>query len=181
MVDYNWPGGYLQTFTDGEEDKDNKVKVIVIVHPTLIIEGELWSFEIKFGELGGILSMVTIKVQNFIGKSATKNRMEHTLNCSRKSLVILVSIFYFRNAMDVGQNRVHQNQHTTKPRSEVDEESTVYRGYTNPNVQSRSFKILQESLNYSEAPQGNNIELQDTRGFGLSYRLLKLVLLNTPK
>jgi hypothetical protein len=49
--------------------------------------------------------------------------------------------------------------------SEVDEESTVYRGYTNPNVQSRSFKILQESLNYSEAPQGNNIELQDTRGF----------------
>jgi hypothetical protein len=51
---------------------------------------------------------------------------------------------------------IEGDQHTTKPRSEVDEESTVYRGYTNPNVQSRSFKILQESLNYSEAPQGNN-------------------------
>lgn len=58
-----------------------------------------------------------------------------------------------RNAMDVGQHRIRQNQHTPKPRSEVDEESTVYKGYTNPNVQSRSFKILQESLNYSEAPQ----------------------------
>lgn len=98
------------------------------------------------------------------------SKIKKNINFSRKSLVILVSIFYFRNAMDVGQNRVHQNQHTTKckPRSEVDEESTVYRGYTNPNVQSRSFKILQESLNYSEAPQGNNIELHDTRGFGFS-------------
>ena len=42
------------------------------------------------------------------------------------------------------------------------EEPTEYRGYTNPNVQSRSFKILQESLSYSEAneegivlPSGN--------------------------
>lgn len=70
--------------------------------------------------------------------------------------------------MDVGQHRIRQNQHTPKPRSEVDEESTVYKGYTNPNVQSRSFKILQESLNYSEAPQGNNIELRNTRGFGFS-------------
>ena len=96
------------------------------------------------------------------------SKIKKNIKFSRKNLVILVSIFYFRNAMDVGQNRVHQNQHTTKPRSEVDEESTVYRGYTNPNVQSRSFKILQESLNYSEAPQGNNIELQDTRGFGFS-------------
>ena len=93
MVDYKWPGGYLQTFTDGEEDKNNKVKVIVIVHPTLIIEGELWSFEIKFGELGGILSMVTIKVQNFIGKSATKNRMEHTLNCTFIHIMTCMGIF----------------------------------------------------------------------------------------
>lgn len=36
------------------------------------------------------------------------------------------------------------------------EESTEYRGYTNPNVQSRSFKILQESLSYSEANEEGN-------------------------
>ena len=49
------------------------------------------------------------------------------------------------------------------PRRDAYEEPTEYRGYTNPNVQSRSFKILQESLSYSEAheegivlPSGNN-------------------------
>ncbi|WAQ97657.1 ZASP-like protein [Mya arenaria] len=46
---------------------------------------------------------------------------------------------------DAGRIHRQQNKH------EATEESTQYRGYTNPNVQSRSFKILQESLGYSEA------------------------------
>jgi hypothetical protein len=60
----------------------------------------------------------------------------------------------FRNVVDLGQG-----DHVDAPtlptmeptQSTVEEESTAYRGYTNPNVQSRSFKILQQSLNYSEA------------------------------
>lgn len=40
--------------------------------------------------------------------------------------------------------------------TEAVEESSEYRGYTNPNVQSRSFKILQESLSYSEADEEGN-------------------------
>lgn len=54
-----------------------------------------------------------------------------------------------RNVVDVGQHNPKPQQ---KSRAEVDEEPSEYKGYTNPNVQSRSFKILQESLNYSEAP-----------------------------
>ena len=39
-------------------------------------------------------------------------------------------------------------------RSQMVEESTDYRGYTNPNVQSRSFKIIQQSLSVEEAEEG---------------------------
>lgn len=53
-----------------------------------------------------------------------------------------------RNAVDLGQCQVDG----PTPKSQVSEEPSMYKGYTNPNVQSRSFKILQESLNYSEAP-----------------------------
>ena len=38
--------------------------------------------------------------------------------------------------------------------SQLVEESTEYRGYTNPNVQSRSFKIIQQSLSIEEAEEG---------------------------
>ena len=38
--------------------------------------------------------------------------------------------------------------------SQLVEESTEYRGYTNPNVQSRSFKIIQQSLSMEEADEG---------------------------
>ncbi|KAH3872431.1 PDZ and LIM domain protein 7-like [Dreissena polymorpha] len=41
-------------------------------------------------------------------------------------------------------------------RHEASEEPTEYRGYTNPNVQSRSFKILKESLSISDANEEGN-------------------------
>uniref|UniRef100_A0A8W8JIC6 PDZ domain-containing protein n=3 Tax=Magallana gigas TaxID=29159 RepID=A0A8W8JIC6_MAGGI len=60
-----------------------------------------------------------------------------------------------RNVVDLGQGDhvdAQLSHHVTESsQSTVEEESTAYRGYTNPNVQSRSFKILQQSLNYSEA------------------------------
>lgn len=63
--------------------------------------------------------------------------------------------FVVRNVVDLGQGDhvdARLSHHVTKSsQSTVEEESTAYRGYTNPNVQSRSFKILQQSLNYSEA------------------------------
>ncbi|KAL3876560.1 hypothetical protein ACJMK2_034398 [Sinanodonta woodiana] len=55
-----------------------------------------------------------------------------------------------RNAIDVGQDEV-DTASSSGTRSQVSEETSEYRGYTNPSVQSRSFKILQASLNYSEA------------------------------
>lgn len=63
--------------------------------------------------------------------------------------------FFFRNVVDLGQGDhvdAQLSHHVAESsQSTVEEESTAYRGYTNPNVQSRSFKILQQSLNYSEA------------------------------
>lgn len=47
-------------------------------------------------------------------------------------------------------HRDHVDSH-----SQLVEESTEYRGYTNPNVQSRSFKIIQQSLSIEEADEGN--------------------------
>lgn len=56
-------------------------------------------------------------------------------------------------------------------RSDPVEESTEYRGYTNPNVQSRSFKILQESLSYSEAnEEGIVLPTGNTPGEGIVHR-----------
>ncbi|XP_053383681.1 FK506-binding protein 5-like [Mercenaria mercenaria] len=53
-------------------------------------------------------------------------------------------------------------------RTELVEEPTEYRGYTNPNVQSRSFKILQESLSYSEAnEEGIVLPTGNTPGEGI--------------
>lgn len=67
----------------------------------------------------------------------------------------LNDIFFSRNVVDLGQGDhvdAQLSHHVTESsQSTVEEESTAYRGYTNPNVQSRSFKILQQSLNYSEA------------------------------
>ena len=71
------------------------------------------------------------------------------------NLFILICLANFRNVVDLGQGD-HVDARTShhvneSSQSTVEEESTAYRGYTNPNVQSRSFKILQQSLNYSEA------------------------------
>lgn len=56
-------------------------------------------------------------------------------------------------------------------RSDPVEEPTEYRGYTNPNVQSRSFKILQESLSYSEAnEEGIVLPTGNTPGEGIVHR-----------
>ena len=71
------------------------------------------------------------------------------------NLFILICLANFRNVVDLGQGD-HVDAQTShhvneSSQSTVEEESTAYRGYTNPNVQSRSFKILQQSLNYSEA------------------------------
>lgn len=56
-------------------------------------------------------------------------------------------------------------------RPEASEESTEYRGYTNPNVQSRSFKILQESLSYSEADEeGIVLPMGNTPGEGIVHK-----------
>ncbi|XP_056017778.1 PDZ and LIM domain protein 7-like isoform X3 [Ostrea edulis] len=77
-----------------------------------------------------------------------------------------------RNVVDLGQGD-HVDAPTLPTResnqSTVEEESTAYRGYTNPNVQSRSFKILQQSLNYSEASGGSSpSETAKERVFSLS-------------
>ncbi|KAK3089822.1 hypothetical protein FSP39_006801 [Pinctada imbricata] len=57
-----------------------------------------------------------------------------------------------RDVVDCGHMTQVDGPSQSKQRSTVEEESTIYKGYTDPNVQSRSFKILQQSLNYSEAP-----------------------------
>ncbi|KAK3606625.1 hypothetical protein CHS0354_011958 [Potamilus streckersoni] len=71
--------------------------------------------------------------------------MEKTCNINVFDLGTL-----YLNAIDVGQDEV-DSANSSGTRSQVSEESSEYRGYTNPSVQSRSFKILQASLNYSEA------------------------------
>ena len=68
--------------------------------------------------------------------------------------------YYFPHAMynallSVSRNAVpvaHRDK--VDSRSQMVEESTDYRGYTNPNVQSRSFKIIQQSLSVEEAEEG---------------------------
>ncbi|XP_060552487.1 protein P200-like [Ruditapes philippinarum] len=66
-------------------------------------------------------------------------------------------------------DQLDSRQAYNKPqRTELVEEPTEYRGYTNPNVQSRSFKILQESLSYSEAnEEGIVLPTGNTPGEGI--------------
>ncbi|VDI71896.1 Hypothetical predicted protein [Mytilus galloprovincialis] len=90
-----------------------------------------------------------------------------------------------RDAIDVGQHRGAQTKPAPKQRSEVDEEPSMYKGYTNPSVQSRSFKILQQSLNYSEAPQGNHHlnsnDLQEEGGFGYCTNVAPTLIVKRAK
>ena len=57
-------------------------------------------------------------------------------------------LFISRNAVPIAR------KDKVDSRSQMVEESTDYRGYTNPNVQSRSFKIIQQSLSVEEAEEG---------------------------
>lgn len=99
--------------------------------------------------------------------------------------MFLFHSFDFRDAIDVGQHRGAHTKPAPKQRSEVDEEPSMYKGYTNPNVQSRSFKILQQSLNYSEAPQGNhhlnNNDLQEEGGFGYCTNVAPTLIVKRAK
>ncbi|XP_046352539.1 PDZ and LIM domain protein 4-like isoform X1 [Haliotis rufescens] len=63
-----------------------------------------------------------------------------------------LDFFVRRNAVSVATENIKRQQSTEEPRAEIIEEPSVFdTGYQNPNVQSRSFKILQESLNYTDA------------------------------
>ncbi|XP_046563117.1 PDZ and LIM domain protein 4-like isoform X1 [Haliotis rubra] len=61
--------------------------------------------------------------------------------------------FYVRrNAVSVATETIRRQQSTEEPRAEIIEEPSAFdTGYQNPNVQSRSFKIIQEALKYTEA------------------------------
>lgn len=66
-------------------------------------------------------------------------------------MIVIIFVLYFpcRNAVDVPNARIGAPNMSN---ATVAEESTEYKGNANPYVQSRSFKILQASLSYSEAP-----------------------------
>ena len=73
-----------------------------------------------------------------------------------------------QDSRPVAKPQKHQQQ---QYQDQPDEEPSDYRGYTNPKVQSRSFKMLQESLNYTEAgEEGIILPSGQTPGEGVVLR-----------
>ncbi|XP_064607431.1 PDZ and LIM domain protein 7-like [Liolophura sinensis] len=118
-----------------------------------------WGFRLQGGfEYGSCLYIQKVKPKSIADKAGLKVgdgllRIGQTpavsLNHDAAKVELLragneLDLLVKRGAVDVQQETTSENE------SKVEEEPTRYTAYTNPNVQSRSFRILQASLNYSD-------------------------------
>ncbi|XP_033741759.1 PDZ and LIM domain protein 7-like [Pecten maximus] len=136
----------------------------VLVQLRRNVSATAWGFSIQGGqEHGSCIFIQKVKPKSIADRSGLRvgdgvEQIGHTptqyLRHDQAKMEIIragndLDLYVRRNAVNVsGSNTV------TPENSYVVEDSTDYRGYTNPNVQSRSFKILQDSLQYTEVQEG---------------------------
>lgn len=122
-----------------------------------------WGFRMQGGnEYGAVLFIQKVNPKSVASRQGLRegDRLlyvngapAHQMNHEQAKMEIIrggneLDILVQRNAVPIA----HKDR--VDSRSQMVEESTDYRGYTNPNVQSRSFKIIQQSLSVEEAEEG---------------------------
>lgn len=99
-----------------------------------------------------ILAIATVQAHNMNHEQA---KME--IIRAGNDLDLIVQRRMSQSVADEQNSHLAQQQQQQTARDDEEyQKSTQYRAYTNPNVQSRSFKILQESLSHSEAYEEGN-------------------------
>ncbi|XP_069124605.1 PDZ and LIM domain protein 7-like [Argopecten irradians] len=138
----------------------------VLVQLRRNVSATAWGFSIQGGqEHGSCIFIQKVKPKSIADRSGLRagdgvEQIGHTptqyLRHEQAKMEIIragneLDLYVRRNAVNVSGSSSTQESNS---RSYVVEDSTDYRGYTNPNVQSRSFKILQDSLQYAEMQEG---------------------------
>ncbi|XP_021348040.1 whirlin-like [Mizuhopecten yessoensis] len=137
----------------------------VLVQLRRNVSATSWGFSIQGGqEHGTCVFIQKVKPKGIADRSGLRagdglEQIGHTptqyLRHDQAKMEIIragneLDLYVRRNAVNIESS----GNVLTPVNAYVVEDSTDYRGYTNPNVQSRSFRILQDSLQYSEMQEG---------------------------